>query len=99
MCGSAHLRAEPRRHVTCTHAGVLNFFMLAPHGLPLQLTPTKDGCQLSLHHSSGVIIERFGTVSSALRRAERLNDLLSASPRPVRRLTIRKAKAPRRCRR
>jgi hypothetical protein len=78
---------------------VLNFFMLAPHGLPLQLTPTEDGCQLSLHHATGVIIERFGTVSSALRRAEQLNDLLSASPRRVRRPAIRKVKAPRRCRR
>ena len=42
--------------------------MLAPHGLPLQLTPTKDGCQLSLHHATGVILENFTTVSSALRR-------------------------------
>jgi hypothetical protein len=78
---------------------VLNFFMLAPHGLPLQLTPTKEGCQLSLHHATGVIIERFGTVSAALRRAEQLNDLLSTSPRRVRQPAIRQLKVPRRCRR
>jgi len=63
---------------------VLNFFMLAPHGLPLQLTPTEDGCQLSLHHATGVILENFTTMSSALRRAQQLNDLLAASPRRVR---------------
>jgi hypothetical protein len=57
---------------------VLNFFMLPPHGLPLQLTPTDDGCQLSLHHSAGVVVERFTKVSSALRRVKQLNDLLSA---------------------
>jgi hypothetical protein len=64
---------------------VLNFFMLAPHGLPLQLTPTKEGCQLSLHHATGVILENFSTMSSALRRARQLNDLLKASPRRVQR--------------
>jgi hypothetical protein len=64
---------------------VLNFFMLAPHGLPLQLTPTKDGCQLSLHHATGVILENFSTMSSALRRARQLNDLLAAPQRRARR--------------
>jgi hypothetical protein len=64
---------------------VLNFFMLAPHGLPLQLTPTEDGCQLSLHHANGVILEYFSTMSSALRRAQQLNELLTAPPRRARR--------------
>jgi hypothetical protein len=69
---------------------VLNFFMLAPHGLPLQLTPTKEGCQLSLHHATGVIVENFSTMSSALRRARQLNDLLKASPRRVQRQRLRR---------
>jgi hypothetical protein len=77
----AHRRAEPGRHSTCTADDVLNFFMLPPHGLPLQLTPTDDGCQLSLHHSAGVVVERFTNVSSALRRVKQLNDLLSAPQR------------------
>jgi hypothetical protein len=58
--------------------------MFAPNQLPLELTPTADGCQLSLHHASGIIIERFPTISSALRRVDQLNDLLSATPRRVR---------------
>jgi hypothetical protein len=69
---------------------VLNFFMLAPHGLPLQLTPTEDGCQLSLHHANGVVVERFSTVSSALRRARQINDRLGAPHRAVRSRSTKK---------
>jgi hypothetical protein len=75
---------------------VLNFFMLAPHGLPLQLTPTEDGCQLSLHHATGVILENFSTMSAALRRARQLNDLLNGSPRRVRRPRRRRVNSRRR---
>jgi hypothetical protein len=64
---------------------VLSFFMFAPNQLPLELTPTADGCQLSLHYATGVIVERFPTISSALRRVDQLNDLLIAPPGPVRR--------------
>jgi hypothetical protein len=59
---------------------VLTFFSLGTNGLPLQLTPTTDGCQVSLHHPCGMIVERFPNVSSALRRAEQLNELLSRRP-------------------
>jgi hypothetical protein len=69
---------------------VLNFFMLAPHGLPLQLTPTKDGCQLSLHHANGVILENFSTISSALRRVRQLNDFLRVPPHRARRPSRRR---------
>jgi hypothetical protein len=75
---------------------VLNFFMVAPHGLPLQLTPTKNGCQLSLHHATGVILENFSTVSSALRRVRQLNDLLTAPPRRARRSSLRRIRNRRR---
>jgi hypothetical protein len=75
---------------------VLNFFMVAPHGLPLQLTPTKDGCQLSLHHATGVILENFTTVSSALRRVRQLNDLLTAPPPRARRSSLRRIRNRRR---
>jgi len=85
-----HRDAEPGRHSTCTFDGVLNFFMLAPHGLPLQLTPTEDGCQLSLHYATGVILENFSTMSSALRRARQLNDLLTAPPGKARRRSGRR---------
>jgi hypothetical protein len=73
---------------------MLSFFMLQPSHLPWQLTPTKRGCQLSLHHATGVIVEYFSTVSAALRRAQQLNDLVSTPPR---RLSLRRApKASRR---
>jgi len=75
---------------------VLNFFMLAPHGLPLQLTPTKDGCQLSLHHATGVILENFTTMASALRRVRQSNDLLIAPPRRARRPSRRRLRNRRR---
>jgi len=82
VCSEQPIDAGTRR---APAAGVLNFFMLPPHGLPLQLTPSENGCQLSLHHATGVIIERFSTVSSALRRARQLNELLGAPPpRPAR---------------
>jgi hypothetical protein len=83
----------------CTASRVLNFFMLAPHGLALQLTPAEDGCQLSLHHATGVIVERFSTVSSALRRARQLNDLLAAPPRRTLRSRSIKTRVRRRRRR
>jgi hypothetical protein len=75
---------------------VLNFFMLAPHGMPVQLTPTKNGCQLSLHHATGVILENFTTMSSALRRVRQLNDLLTAPPRRARRTAPRRIRNRRR---
>jgi hypothetical protein len=78
-------------HWTCTPGGMLSFFMLGRNLLPLELTPTEEGCQLSVHHATGVIMERFRTVSSALRRAEQLNDLLSARPRRPRQSPRRKA--------
>jgi len=70
---------------------VLNFFMLGPHQVPIELTPTAEGCQLSLHHAAGVIVERFSNPSSALRRIEELNNLLSSPPRRPRPTQARRA--------
>jgi len=63
---------------------VLSFFMLGRTQHPWQLTPTNDGCELSLHYSTGTITEYFKTASAALRRAQQLDALLS-SPRHHRR--------------
>ncbi len=57
--------------------GMLSFFMLGSRGIPMQLTPTKNGCQLLVQHETGVITECFETFSSALRRAEALNRLMT----------------------
>jgi hypothetical protein len=75
---------------------VLNFFMLGPHRVPIELTPTAEGCQLSLHHAAGVMVERFSNASSALRRIEELNRLLNGSPRRVRRPGPRRGNTRRR---
>jgi len=75
---------------------VISFFMLQRNQCPWELAPTKHGCQLSLHHARGVIVEYFTTVSAALRRAEQLNDLVST---PLRRLPRRRARKTNRRRR
>ena len=64
---------------------MLSFFMLARNGVPLQLMPAKGGCELSVHHATGVITERFATFASALRRADDLNRLLTAGRLKARR--------------
>jgi hypothetical protein len=75
---------------------MLSFFMLQRNQLPWELTPTKQGCRLSLHHARGVIVEYFSTVSAALRRAQQINDLVSAPPTRRPRRRARTTSRPRR---
>ena len=75
---------------------VLSFFMLQRNQLPWELTPTKRGCRLTLHHARGGIVEYFSTVAAALRRAQQLTDLVST---PQRRLPGRRARKASRARR
>ena len=91
VCNGMHCSAVSGRHPTCTGPCVLNFFMLGPHQVPIELTPTAEGCQLSLHHAADVIMERFSTVSAALLRIDELNTVLS-SPRRSRPIRTRSAK-------
>lgn len=64
-------------------AGVLSFFMIRRNQPAWALTPMENGCELSLHHATGVVTEYFSTPASALRRANELNDRLNPQ-RPTR---------------
>ena len=66
---------------------MLHLFGRDPERVSWQLTPDSGFCSLIVHHSEGMIVERFASREQALRRVQELADYLDLARRKTKSTT------------
>ena len=66
---------------------MLHLFGRDPERVRWRLTPDSGFCRLVVHHSEGMIVERFASTEQALRRVQELEDYLDLARRKTKSTT------------